>query len=196
MLLYFIFHRSRQFRPPKEAHTTEANKQYEDYTGSLVNRTIPMIESRGFSQQMIASFFGRLGHVSTLALENQKPVTAEWYTTICLPRKEFNEKRNTNQRRRIIPHYGNAGYHTASRTIDYLNEKNVEIMTHCPYSADLSSCGFVLFPFVKKKMRGERCISPEMAVEAFKIHVSEVPSSEWKNCFDKWIERMHNCTSV
>lgn len=45
-------------------------------------------------------------------------------------------------------------------------------------------------------MRGERFTSSEMAVDTFKNHVSEIPSSEWENCFDKWFERMQKCINL
>ncbi|KAG5324781.1 GVQW3 protein, partial [Acromyrmex heyeri] len=47
----------------------------------------------------------------------------------------------------------------------FLSSKNVELMTHCPYSPDLSSNDFFLFPNIKKKMRGKRFESPEAAVD-------------------------------
>lgn len=69
-------------------------------------------------------------------------------------------------------------------------------MTHCPHSPDLSPCDWFLLPFVKNEMRGERFTSSEMAVDTFKNHVSEIPSSEWENCFDKWFERMQKCINL
>lgn len=34
---------------------------------------------------MIAAFFSINGYVATVPLEDRKTVTADWYTTICLP---------------------------------------------------------------------------------------------------------------
>ena len=67
------------------------------------------------------------------------------------------------------------------QTIDYLKEENIKLMSHCPYSPDLSPNDFFLFPNVKKKMRGQLFSSPQEAVESFQNHISEVPTSEWKN---------------
>ncbi|CAK9818963.1 Histone-lysine N-methyltransferase SETMAR [Anthophora quadrimaculata] len=69
-------------------------------------------------------------------------------------------------------------------------------MTHCPYSPDLSPNDFCLFPFVKNKLHGERFSTPEEAVEAFKRHVSEIPSSDWNKCFDNWFLRMQKCLKL
>lgn len=151
-----------------------------------------VVRSRSVAKKMIACFFNKTGHVATIALEDRRTVNAEWYTTICLP-EVINELRKSNRNRRIILHHDNASAHTARQTIDYLKQQNVELMTHCPYSPDLSPNDFFLFPNIKNKMRGERFASPEEAVEAFKNHVLEVPASEWQKCFNSWFERMQKC---
>ena len=66
----------------------------------------------------------------------------------------------------------------------FLSSKNVELMTHCPYSPDLLPNDFFLFLNIKKKMRDERFESSEAAVETFRTLISEVTTSEWKKCFE------------
>lgn len=45
-------------------------------------------------------------------------------------------------------------------------------------------------------MRGECLTSLEMAIEAFKKHVFEIPSFAWNKCFDKWFESMHSSANL
>ncbi|KAG5347244.1 SETMR methyltransferase, partial [Acromyrmex charruanus] len=125
------------------------------------------------TKQMIACFFSYTGHVT---LKDRRTVNIHYYTTICLP-EVINKLRRTNRNRRIILHHDN---------VDFLSSKNVELMTHCPYSPDLSPNDFFLFPNIKKKMRGE---SLEAAVETFRTLISEVTASE-KKCFENWFEHM------
>jgi hypothetical protein len=47
----------------------------------------------------------------------------------------------------------------------------------------LAANDYFLFPTIKNKLR-EQFSTPEEAVEAFKTHVLELPSSEWKKCFE------------
>ena len=77
----------------------------------------------------------------------------------------------------------------ARQTVYFLSSNNVELMTHCPYSPDLSPNDFFLFPNFKNKIRGERFESPE-AVETFLILISEITVLEWKKCFENWFKRM------
>jgi len=154
-----------------------------------------VVRSRSNSKKMIAFFFRKSGPVATVALQDRKTVNAEWYTTICLP-EVIDRIRKTNRKRRIILHHDNASSHTARQTIGYLKQNNIELLTHCPYSPDLSPNDFFLFPTIKKKMRGQRFSTPEQAVEAFKFHVSEVPISQWNKCFENWFDRMQKCVEL
>ena len=42
-------------------------------------------------------------------------------------------------------------------------------------------------------MRGQGFTTPEKAVDAFRVHVLEIPQSEWQNCFDNWFKCMQKC---
>ena len=56
------------------------------------------------------------------------------------------------------------------------------------YSSDLVSNDFFLFPYVKNKVTGQRFSTPEEMVDAFRMHVLEIPQSEWQN--NNWFKRM------
>lgn len=154
-----------------------------------------VVRARSTSKQMIACFFGKTGHVATVPLEQRRTVNSEWYTTICLP-VVFQEIRKTNRRRRITLHHDNASSHTSAQTTAFLSTQNIDLMSHPPYSPDLSPNDFFLFPYVKNKLRGQRFSTPEEAVAAFRMHVLEIPQSEWKKCFDNWFKRMQKCIDL
>ncbi|CAH1962937.1 unnamed protein product [Acanthoscelides obtectus] len=139
-----------------------------------------VIRSRSVSKKMVATFVA---------------VTADWYTTICLP-KVITELRKINPERRIILHQDNASSHTAQQTRQYLTEENVELLDHPPYSPDLSSNDFFTFPKIKNRLRGQRYQSPEEAVDAFKNAVLDLPANKWNKCFENWFERMQMCINL
>ncbi|CAH1974128.1 unnamed protein product [Acanthoscelides obtectus] len=107
-------------------------------------------------------FVSKAGHIATIPLNEQRTVTADRYTTICLP-KVITELRKINPERRIIFHQENASSHTAQKTRQYLTEENVELLGHPPYSPDLSPNDFFTFPKIKNRLRGQRFQSPEEA---------------------------------
>ena len=107
-----------------------------------------IVRSRSTSKKMIACFFGLTGHIATIPLENRNTVNAKWHIEICLS-KVINEIRK-NKNRRIILHYDKASSHTSHETIDYLKDKNIELMSHCLYSPDLSPNDFSCSPTSNK----------------------------------------------
>ncbi|CAH1987924.1 unnamed protein product [Acanthoscelides obtectus] len=140
-----------------------------------------VIRSQSVSKKMVATF--------------QRTVTADWYTTICLP-KFITELRKINPERRIILHQDNANSHTAQKTRQYLSEENMELLDHPPYSPDLSPSDFFTFPKIKNRLRGQRFQSPEEAVDAFKNAVLDLPANEWNKCFENWFERTQMCINL
>lgn len=151
-----------------------------------------VVRSRSVSKKMVASFVSKTGHVATIPLQERRTVTANWYTTVCLP-EVIRELRKSNPNRRIILHHDNASSHTARQTIAFLNQKNVELMDHPPYSPDLSPNDYFTFPRTKDLLRGHRFQGPEEAVEAYKSAVSTMSTSDWNYCFNNWFERMQRC---
>ncbi|CAH1992142.1 unnamed protein product [Acanthoscelides obtectus] len=126
---------------------------------------------------------------------HQRTVTADWYTTICLP-KVITELRKINPERKIILHQDNESSHTAQKTRQYLAEENVELLDYHPYGPDLSPSDFFTFPEIKNRLRGQRFQSLEEAVDAFKNVVLDLPANEWSKCFENWFERMQMCINL
>ena len=65
--------------------------------------------------QIVACFFGKTDHVTTVSLEQRTSVNSEWYTTMCLP-EVFGEIRKRNKRRRINVHHGNVSSYISTQT--------------------------------------------------------------------------------
>ncbi|CAH1954610.1 unnamed protein product [Acanthoscelides obtectus] len=141
---------------------------------------------------MVAS---KAGQIATICLNEQRTVSADWYTTIYLT-KAITELRKINPERRIILHQDNASSQTAQKTRQYLTEENVELLDHPPYSPDLNPNDFFTFPKIKNRLRGQRFQSPEEAVDAFKNAVLDLPANEWNKCFKNWFERMRMCINL
>ncbi|CAH1987510.1 unnamed protein product [Acanthoscelides obtectus] len=100
---------------------------------------------------MVATFVSKSGHIATIPLNEQGIVTADWYTTICLP-KVIIELRKINPERRIILHQDNASSHTAQKIRQYLTAEMVELLDHPLYSPDLSPNDFFTFPKIKNRL--------------------------------------------
>lgn len=151
-----------------------------------------VVRAKSTKKQMVAVFFTISGHVMTVPLEEGRTVTAEWYTTVCLPEvfKQLQEKRRLHG---VLLHHDNAPAHTAARTIDFIHGTGVQLLSHPPYSPDLAPCDFFLFPKVKKQLRGKRFESVEAAIAALNEILSDIPKTCFLKCFNEWFCRMDKC---
>ncbi|GBP75306.1 hypothetical protein EVAR_19955_1 [Eumeta japonica] len=70
----------------------------------------------------------------------------------------------------------------SAETTRFLEGQKIGLTGYPLYSPDLIPSDFYLFPSVKNTLRGQRFWSREEATDAFKIHVLEIPQSEWKKC--------------
>ncbi|MFX6318898.1 hypothetical protein ABTF97_18765, partial [Acinetobacter baumannii] len=78
--------------------------------------TPTMVKRQGaLKKVMYAVFFRSTGLVKAIELEGQKTVTANWYTTKCLP--EILQEVNV---RGLMLHHDNASSHTAGLTVEFL----------------------------------------------------------------------------
>ena len=140
-------------------------------------------------------FFCKVGPVAIIPLEDRRTVNADWYINHCLPQafEAWSLRRPKTGIRGLLLHHDNASAHTAAKTLDFLAENSVQLVSHPPYSPDLAPCDFFLFPTVKEKIRGIRFDSPEEARLAFQEAFWTLPEDRWHNCFDSWFHRMKLC---
>ena len=90
---------------------------------------------RSVRKKMVATFFSS-GHVAAIVLEDQRTVTAKWYTEVWLPQvfSKIQEKRPRTELRGILLHHDNASSHTANAKIAFLEKTLVKLITHPAYS--------------------------------------------------------------
>lgn len=154
-----------------------------------------VIRGRSASKQMVAVFFRRSGPIASISLVERRTVNAQWYSEVCLPAvfQELENERPSAGIRGILLHHDNATAHTAAKTNDFLHERGVQLISHPPYSPDLSPCDFFLFPSAKKKLRGKRFENVEAAIAAWNDILNDMPKKMFHDCFDDWFLRMQKC---
>ena len=105
--------------------------------------------SRNIFKKMIACFFDHAVHIATILVEDKNTVCAKWYTEFFC--QKSCTKKKTQQKSPHRPHRDNTSSHTACETMDYLKDKNVEVIAHCPYSSDLLPDDFFFVPLCQKR---------------------------------------------
>ena len=105
--------------------------------------------------KMVAAFFCKTGPVAIIPLEDRRTVNADWYINCCLHKaiEAWSSRRSNTGIRGLLLHHDNASAHTAAKTLDFLAEDSVQLVSHPPYSPDLAPCDFFLFPTLKENIR-------------------------------------------
>ena len=118
--------------------------------------------ARSVGKKMVTAFFCKTGPVAIFPLEDRRTVNADWYINNCLPKafEAWSSRRPKAGIRGLLLYHDNASAHTAAKTLDFLAENSVQLVSHPPYSPDLAPCDFFLFPTIKEKTRGIRFSSP------------------------------------
>ncbi len=81
----------------------------------------------------------------------------------------------TNQ----ILHQDNMLPHKAHWVTEFLEEHNIKIMEHSPYSVNLALCDFWLFSAPKKAIRGQQFDSDREFFKATQIFFKNLPESQF-----------------
>lgn len=171
----------------------ETKQQSSQWTVSGQPPPTKCIRSRSVNKKMVATWVMSRGHVTTVHVEDRRTVTADWYTNVCLPQVMRVTQPLLARNSRLLLHQDNAPAHSAHLTTNFLNDQNVEVLGHPPYSPDLAPCDFFVFPYVKQQLRGIRFVSPDHAVNAFEAELDKITPELWTTCFQKWFVRMTKC---
>ena len=83
--------------------------------------------------------------------------------------------------------------HTSLLIRDFLDRNNIVIVSQPPYSPDLASCDFFLFPKLKKPMKGRRFATIEEIKIASLEELKAIPKSAYEKFFEDWKKRWHKC---
>ncbi|KAI6656990.1 hypothetical protein LOD99_16291 [Oopsacas minuta] len=176
----------------------ETNRMSKEWVEEDAPPPTKVRRARSVGKQMWAIFFRSSGFVEAVALEDRKTVTADWYTTVCLPKviTAIESQREKTGIRGILLHHDNASSHTAIRTREFLDNSGLKTLPHPPYSPDLAPCDFWLFPRLKDQLRGRRFSTNEELRGALFQAIGDIPKEEWKKCFDNWFTRMKKCNRL
>ena len=83
-------------------------------------------------------------------------------------------------------HHDNAPVHSSLLVRNFLAKNNTAIMPQPPYSPDLAPCDFVLFPILKRPMKGRRFATiQEIKTESLR-ELKKIPKSAYQKCFENW----------
>lgn len=144
---------------------------------------------------MLVTFFDFKGLIHHEFIPEGQTINQHVYLDI-LSRlfEKMRKKRNdrwTTRNFRIL--HDNARPHTAMSICQYLAKRRITVMSHPPYSPDLSPCDFFLFNLLKKPMRGIRLSSVEDIQNKCTSLLKSVTETRYAHSFRSLAKRWEKC---
>ena len=78
---------------------------------------------------------------------------------------------------------------------DYLETKKVTVLPHPPYSPDLATADFFLFPKLKRMLSGRKYGSRNAVASAVYQCLKRILKTDYEIAFRKWLKRLKLCVS-
>ena len=92
-------------------------------------------------------------------------------------------------------HHDNAPCHTAISVIEFLVKKCIPVVAQPPYSLDLSSCEFFLFPKLKFQLKERHFGTVENIEKAVSDQLKAIPVSDYQRCYEEWEQPLRRCVA-
>jgi len=83
-------------------------------------------------------------------------------------------------------HHDNAPSHTSFAVREFLAQHNIPTLPHPPYSPDLASCDFFLFPKLKTQLKGNHFWAVENIQAAATRALNNISSEDFLLCYEEW----------
>lgn len=152
---------------------------------------------RSVKKVLATVFWDSEGVILVDFLEGQRTVTGSYYEQVL--RKlhvALAKKRPGKLHQRILFHHDNAPAHSCKTSRAVLREFRWELLSHPPYSPDLASSDFFLFPKLKEQIKGVRWESiPEVKRAVLDWFRSKGPAF-YRNGLERWRHRMEKCLEL
>lgn len=146
------------------------------------------------SKTMMTLFFDAEGPLLVDFLEKGSTINGQYYAQLLTRlRDSIQEKRRGKLRAGVLLLDDNAPVHKAGVVLDHLRAMRWTRLNHPPYSPDLASCDFRVFPDLKKTLKGIRFEDQNQLQTAVFRWLEERPKSYWQKAIEDTRERWNRC---
>jgi len=104
-------------------------------------------------------------------------------------RDEFRRKLRNNWQGEWFLHHDNAPGHTSFVVQQFLAEESIPVISQPPYSPDLATNYFLLFPTLKMGLKGARFATMEYIKSNATAKLRKIPKEAFRRCFQQWQDR-------
>ena len=144
-------------------------------------------------KMLFSIFFKSTGPLWIHALDRGQTLDQDYYIDYCLGPaiEELIKERPISMTKGVKLLHDNARPHVTKNVKNFLQEKEISLLPHPPYSPDLAPCDFWLFDYIKRNLSDQA--DDDSLFKAVSKFVLKIPHKEFKKTFDVLLERMQLC---
>ena len=90
-------------------------------------------------------------------------------------------------------HHDNAPTYSSQLIQTFLAKHNIPVVRQAPYSPDMASFDFWLFPHLKKQLKGTRFESRDNIMRNMTAKLYSIRKETFQNCFEQWRNGWEKC---
>jgi transposase len=94
-----------------------------------------------------------------------------------------------------MPHHDNALCHSAISMKEFLAKKGISVVLQPPYSPDLSSCDFFLFPKLEFHLRGRHFGTVDKIQKVVTDQLRALLHEDFQHCYREWEQHLQRCVA-
>ncbi|KAG5337601.1 MOS1T transposase, partial [Acromyrmex charruanus] len=118
----------------------------------------------------------------------------EWYKRFSEGQESTEDDQRPGRPVSVSTPQSTAPVHNAL-SVNYLAARGTPVLEHAPYSPDLASCDFFLFPKIKSALKGTQFESMEEVKRKSAELLNALTKEDFQHCFDQWKKRMERCVA-
>jgi len=166
--------------------TVSSKEQNKVWIGKEEQRPQIVRTSRFSKKRMFCVFYTVDGCIARIVVPEGKTVNGEFYGNEVLPNvfKKFREIRNRKTVQNVMLYHDNALPHKHQLVKRLLQQEQVNLLPHPPYSPDLSPCDFFLFPRLKKELAGRSYNEVNSLARGIQAVVDSIPKEDYYKSFE------------
>jgi histone-lysine N-methyltransferase SETMAR len=119
-----------------------------------------------------------------------------YVTQILVPLSDWRKTQVGRPKRKLLVHSNEARPHTATVTLQFMQQHAMKRAPHPPYSPDLVPSNFYFFGYIKQLLSGCEFGDRDSLLQGVKVILGGIEKVILEGVFLHWVERLHQYSAM
>lgn len=150
-------------------------------------------KTRSANKVLYTIFVSQSGVVLQLPTPEGSTINGRYYADNVLPQVLEKYRNSVSGAYRMWLHHDNAPVHHCAVVMQFIEENNIRVLPHPPYSPDLAIMDFWVLPKLKDALRGRHFETRSALGSAIYQYLTHVSENFFVDAFAEWKRRLQLC---